>query len=131
METFFEDWWFGIFVALWCAYYWLFGMQRTSLLISRHSGIEWRGGGELVLPSWYPLTWVVILSYWGYMILLSVYWNWLHALGIAALGYGLMILLPIPHSSYKGIFRNRISQLRHLSQEQVSVLRQMLDRAPF
>jgi hypothetical protein len=54
MET-----WLSAFGVIWIANFALFGMQRATLLISRKAGIEWEGGGELLLPGWYPLTWVV------------------------------------------------------------------------
>lgn len=65
-----EGIWLVAFGLLWSVQFWLFGMQRATLLISRNAGIEWKGGGELLLPGWYPVTWLII-SASG-----ACYWLW-------------------------------------------------------
>lgn len=132
MEALSEETWLGAFAALWLIYFWLFGMQRASLLTSRNAGIEWRGGGELLLPSWYKITWLVMLIYWGLLIALAIYWDWRWAAGLGIGGFLLNSVLPIPYSIYKGIFKRRVDQLRNQhGYEAVRVLDEMLANSPF
>jgi len=106
-------------------------MQRATLLISRNAGVEWKGGGELLLPSWYPLTWFVILLRWGILLAMAVFWSWQFALAVAVVGAVLTTVLPIPYAAYKGIFRRRVHELT-LRNPIVGVqLEQMLERVPF
>jgi len=109
----------------------LFGMQRATLLISRKAGVEWRGGGELLLPSWYPVTWLIIIGKWVLLIAIAVFWDWRFALGLAIGGYVLSVVIPIPYGAYKGIFRRRVEQLMSQDPEVATQVQQMLDAASF
>jgi len=106
-------------------------MQRATLLISRKAGMEWRGGGELLLPGWYPVTWVVIIGKWSLLVAMAIFWDWRFALGLAIGGYLLSIVLPIPYAAYKGVFRKRVNQLMRQDPNVAMQLQQMLDEAPF
>lgn len=66
----------AVYVAVWIVEFGLFGMQRASLLISRSAGIEWRGGGELLLPPWFPLTWGAIASKWILLLAMAIKGRW-------------------------------------------------------
>jgi len=123
--------WFVAFGVLWAIKFVLFGMQRATLLISRKAGVKWKGGGELLLPSWYPITWVIIIGKWGLLIAMAIFWNWRFALGLAIGGYLLGIVVPIPYKAYKGVFRKRVNQLIHQDPTVAIQLQQMLDDAPF
>jgi len=114
------------FAVIWIINFALFGMQRATLLISRRAGIEWRGGGEILLPSWYPVTWAVIICKWGLLVAMAIFCNWRYALCLAIGGYFLSIVLPIPYSVYKGIFRKRVNQLMQQNPTMAMQLQRML-----
>ena len=85
----------------------------------------------MLLPSWYPLTWFVILLRWGILLAMAVFWSWQFALAVAVVGAVLTTVLPIPYAAYKGIFRRRVHELT-LRNPIVGVqLEQMLERVPF
>ncbi len=123
--------WLSAFAVVWIVHFALFGMQRATLLISRTAGIEWRGGGELLLPSWYPVTWLVIVGKWGLLVTMAIFWDWKFAVGLAVGGYVLSVVVPIPYQAYKGIFRRRVEELIRQDPEVGMELRQMLEGAPF
>jgi hypothetical protein len=123
--------WLVSFGIIWITEFVLFGMQRATLLISREAGIEWRGGGELLLPRWYPVTWVIRVCKWGLLLAMVVYWDWRYTLGLAIGGYFLSIVLPIPYRAYKGVFRKRVNQLMQQDSNVAIQLQKMLDEAPF
>lgn len=125
------EFWLVAFGVIWIVEFVLFGMQRATVLISRKAGIEWRGGGELLLPRWYPVTWVLIIAKWGLLIAMAIFWDWRYALGSAIGGYLLSVVLPIPYGAYKGTFRKRVNQLRRKDPYVAIQLQQMLDGAPF
>lgn len=123
--------WLIAFGLLWSVQFWLFGMQRATLLISRNAGIEWRGGGELLLPGWYPVTWIIIISKWALLLAMAILWTWKVALGLMVIGYILSISLPIQYSMYKGILKKRVDQIMQEDNELAQQLQDMLDSAPF
>lgn len=123
--------WLIAFGIVWLIHLVLFGMQRATLLISRNAGIEWRGGGELLLPSWYPVTWLVIVGKWGLLLAMVIFWDWKVALGLAIGGYIGTVVIPIPYGAYKRIFRRRVERLMHQDPMIATQLREMLDSAPF
>ena len=119
------------FAFAWIFEFVLFGMQRATLLISRNAGLEWRGGGELLLPSWFPLTWVVKIGKWGVLLSIAYIWDWKVALGLLIADIVLSAILPIPYAAYKGIFRKRVTSVTVENPELGSQLKQLLDSAPF
>lgn len=123
--------WLSAFAIIWIVHFALFGMQRATLLISRKAGIEWPGGGELLLPSWYPVTWLVIVAKWALLIAMAVFWSWKFALGLAIGGYVLSVVAPIPYRAYMGIFRRRVRELMRQDPEVARRLQDMLEGAPF
>lgn len=123
--------WLSAYAVIWVIHFSLFGMQRATLLISRSAGIEWRGGGELLLPGWYPVTWLVIVGQWTLLIAMAVFWNWKFALGFAIGGYVLSVVVPIPYRAYKGIFHRRVKELMRQDPEVATQLQEMLEGAPF
>ena len=126
-----ETAWLSVYAVVWIVHFALFGMQRAALLISRKAGIEWRGGGELLLPRWYPVTWLVIIGQWVLLIAMAIFWDWKFALGLAVGGYLLSVVVPIPYQAYKGIFRRRVKELESEDPEIATQLQQMLEGAPF
>ncbi len=123
--------WLSAFAVIWLIHFALFGMQRATLLVSRKAGIEWRGGGELLLPSWYRVTWLIIFGKWALLIAMAVFWDWTFALGLAIGGYVLSIVVPIPYQAYKAIFRRRVNDLMRQDPEVATQLQRMLEGAPF
>ena len=123
--------WLIAFGVLWFIHLALLGMQRATLLISRNAGVEWRGGGELLLPRWYPVTWIVIIGKWGLLLAMAILWDWKVALGLAIAGYIVSIVIPIPYRAYKEIFRRRVDQLMQQDPTLASQLREILESAPF
>ncbi len=123
--------WLIAFGLVWLVHFALFGMQRTTLLISRNAGVEWKGGGELLLPRWYPVTWLVIVGKWGLLLAMAILWDWKIALGLAIGGYIVSVVVPIPYRAYKGVLRRRVNQLRRQDPMVASQLEGMLDSAPF
>ena len=123
--------WIVTFFIIWIVEFILFGMQRATLLISRNAGIEWRGGGELLLPRWHQITWLIKISKWALLIVMAIYLDWKYALGLTIGGFILSTLLPIPYSKYKGIFRKRVKQLMVQESNLAIQLERMLNNAPF
>ena len=123
--------WVLSYAGVWVVYFLLFGMQRATLLISRNAGFEWRGGGELLLPTWYPVTWLAIIAHWGLLGAMVFFWDWRYALGVGFAGYVLSVVLPIPYSMYMPIFRNRANQISEVDRDIGGALKAMLDDAPF
>ena len=126
-----EATWLSAYVVVWIIHFALFGMQRATLLNSRNAGIEWRGGGKLLLPRWYPVTWLVIIGQWALLIAMAVFWDWKIALGLAIGGYVLSVVVPIPYQVYKGIFRRRVKELMRQDPQVATQLLQMLEGTPF
>ncbi len=124
--------WLIAYGFTWLVEFALFGMQRATLLISRRAGIHWKGGGQLLLPSWYPATWIAIIGKWGILLAMAILLDWKIALGLAIVGYILGVVIPIPYSLYKGIFRKRaVYYFLHKDRIIGQRLLNMLDNAPF
>jgi len=123
--------WLAPFGVIYSVEFVLYGMQRASLLISRNAGFQWRGGGELLLPGWYPITWLFILGKWGLLLAMAILWNWKVALGLAVASFIGSVVIPIPYGLYKGVFQRRVDQLMFLDPMVATQLREMLDKASF
>lgn len=102
--------WIIAYGAIWIIYFWLFGLQRTTLKISRINQIEWRGRGEALLPKWYPITWLITIGKWLLILAMAIFGDWRYALGLAIIGWVLSIIVPIPYSFYKKILQKRIDK---------------------
>lgn len=123
--------WLIAFGLIWVVEFALFGMQRATLLISRNAGVKWRGSGELLLPSWYPITWLVIIGKWGLLVAIAIFWDWRFALGLAIGDFIVSSVVPIPYGAYKKIFQRRVNQLMLQDHIFASQLQKMLDSSPF
>jgi hypothetical protein len=101
-----------LFIITWLVEFYLFGMQRASLKISRQNEVDWKGLGEQLLPKWYPITWLVRITKYILIVAISIYLSWKLALTLLFLSYILTITLPIPYRFlYKNVFRARVSQI--------------------
>lgn len=104
--------WIIAYGVIWVIHFWLFGLQRITLKISRKNEVEWRGCGEHLLPKWYPITWLVIIGQWLLILAMAIFADWRYALGLAIIGYVLSTIVPIPYTSYKRILQKRIYKER-------------------
>lgn len=129
METY--GYWLLGFAIVWPLEFLLFGMQRATLLISRNVDMEWRGGGEFLLPSWYPLTWLVRIGKWALLLSIAYVWDWRVALGLLIVDVILSSVLPIPYRAYRGVFEKKVRSVTAEEPEKGRLLKLLLDSAPF
>jgi hypothetical protein len=107
-------------------------MQRASLMISRHNNVEWRGVGEQLLPSWYPLTWIVRIAKYGLLIAILIVLDWKLALGLWVITFILSAIIPIPYKLlYKKTFRKKVEKIKSIDQKAGQVFTEMLDNTGF
>jgi hypothetical protein len=110
--------------------FFLFGMQRAALLISRDAGYKWEHSGKLILPSWFSICWPCIIGKWVLLLAMSIIWSWKIALGLVISNYILAAVIPIPYDLYKRIFLKRINQLKLQDPVIGMQLTEMMKKAP-
>jgi len=88
-----------------------FGMQRATLLMSREADVPAKIGA-LLLPSWFPIVWLVRICKWGILITIVFLWSWSVAIGLLVANVILSSILPIPYGIYIPFFRERILQVK-------------------
>jgi len=88
-----------------------FGMQRATLRISRVAGSPPRFGA-LLLPSWFPIVWLVRLIKWAVLFYIAFTWSWVIAGGLLFANIILLAILPIPYSVYFPLFHSRINKIK-------------------
>jgi len=104
----------------------VFGMQRATLIMSREAGVAPQIGA-LVLPSWFPIVWLVRLVKWAILCYIAFTWSWAVAGGLLAADFVLSAILPIPYSVYVSAFRSRINEIKVSDAETGNALEQMLN----
>jgi hypothetical protein len=114
------------FVALSVAEFALFGMQRTTLRMSKEADVPSRVGA-LLLPRWFPAVWIVTIGKWASLIAIGYSWNWLIAGGLVGAGILLSAVLPIPYRAYVPGFRKRIARIREKDGQAAATLEAMLN----
>lgn len=120
------------FIISWIIEFYLFGMQRASLRISRHNNVEWRGIGEQLLPNWYPLTWFVRIAKYGLLVAILIVIDWKLAVGLLVIGFILSTIIPIPYRPlYKKTFRKKVEKIKSIDQEAGQLFTEMLDNTDF
>ncbi|MBU0560297.1 MAG: hypothetical protein KJ799_14780 [Bacteroidetes bacterium] len=120
------------FIILWIIEFYLFGMQRASLRISRHNNVEWKGIGEQLLPNWYPLTWIVIIAKYGLLVAILIVIDWKLAIGLLVISFILSTIIPIPYRVlYKNTFRKKVEKIKSIDQEAGQLFTEMLDNTDF
>lgn len=120
------------FIISWIIEFYLFGMQRASLRISRHNNVEWKGIGEQLLPNWYPLTWIVRISKYGLLVAILIVLDWKLAIGLLVIGFILSTIIPIPYRPlYKKTFRKKVEKIKSIDQEAGQLYTEMLDNTDF
>ena len=118
------------YVCLFILNFLAFGMQRTTLLISRELGVEPAIAG-LLLPKWFPLVWLIILTKWGVLLFIAMYLSFWFALALGIITFVLSIYLPIPWWKYIPFYRRRIEQLRIVDEKVGQELEAMLGASRF
>jgi ABC-type multidrug transport system fused ATPase/permease subunit len=120
------------FYIIWIVEFYLFGMQRASLRISRHNNVEWRGIGEQLLPNWYPITWIIRLAKYGLLVAILFVIQWKLALGLLVISFILATIIPIPYRLlYKKTFRKKVEKIKSIDQEAGQFFTEMLDNTDF
>ena len=120
------------FIITWIIEFYLFGMQRASLRISRHNNVEWRGIGEQLLPNWYPLTWIVRIAKYGLLVAILIVIDWKLAIGILIISFILSTIIPIPYRLlYKNTFRKKVEKIKSIDQEAGQLFTEMLNNTDF
>jgi hypothetical protein len=121
-----------VFVIIWLIEFYLFGMQRASLLISRQNNVEWRGVGEYLLPNWYPVTWLIRILKYGLLIAILIIINWKWAFGLLCLSFIILTITPIPYRFfYKKTFRNKANKIINIDYEAGTFMKEMLEKSGF
>ena len=120
------------FIISWIIEFYLFGMQRASLRISRHNNVEWKGIGEQLLPNWYPLTWIVRIAKYGLLVAILIVLDWKLAIGLLVIGFILSTIIPIPYRPlYRKTFRKKVEKIKSIDQETGQLFTDMLDNTDF
>jgi|GEM_PF-1291443 ABC-type multidrug transport system fused ATPase/permease subunit len=120
------------FIISWIIEFYLFGMQRASLLISRQNNVEWRGIGEQLLPDWYRLTWIVIIANYVLLVAILIVINWKLAIGLLVISFILSTIIPIPFRPlYKKTFRKKVEKIKSTNHEAGQFFSKMLDNTGF
>ncbi len=120
------------FAISWIIEFYLFGMQRASLRISRHNNVEWRGIGAQLLPNWYPLTWIVRIAKYGLLVTILIVIDWKLAIGLFVISFVLSIIIPIPYRPlYKSTFRKKVEKIKSIDPEAGQAFTEMLDNTDF
>jgi hypothetical protein len=103
-----------------------FGMQRATLIISREADVPARIG-EALLPSWFPVIWLVFICKWGLLAAVAFTWSWGIAIGLGVLDLILSAILPIPYRAYIPFFRKRVLQIKQRDMAAGLALEDMLN----
>lgn len=120
------------FTISWIIEFYLFGMQRASLIISRYNNVEWKGIGEQLLPNWYPLIWIVRIAKYGLLVAILIVIDWKLAIGLLVISFILSTIIPIPYRLlYKKIFRKKVEKIKSINQEAGQLFTEMLDNTNF
>jgi hypothetical protein len=120
------------FTIVWAIEFYLFGMQRASLRISRHNNVEWKGIGEQLLPNWYPLTWIVRITKYGLLGAILILLGWKLAAGLLVIDFVLSLIIPIPYRLlYKRTFRKKVEKIKSIDEEAGQLFTEMLDNTDF
>ena len=75
------------------------GMRRATLLMSREADVPAKIGA-ILLPSWFPIVWLVRICKWGILITIVFLWSWSVAIGLLVANVILSSILPIPYGIY-------------------------------
>lgn len=107
-----------------------FMMQRSSLEISRASGVDPRDG-RLMLPTWYSLLWPARAMKWGAALAMIVTGHWVVALVLLVVAFFAAVVVPIPHRHFIDLFRRKVvGELKQGGDEVIfQMLSEVLNRA--
>lgn len=120
------------YFTIWLMEFYLFGMQRASLKISRYNNVSWKGIGEQLLPTWYPLTWIVRITKYSLIIWILIFIDWKWAVGLLFIGFIISSIIPIPYRFlYKKIFRNKVEKIKCVDISSGNAFDEMLNNTGF
>ena len=120
------------FLAVWLFEFYLFGMQRASLLIARTSNMDWKSVGVHLLPTWYPVTWLVRIAKWGLLVAIFIFAGWKLGLVCLVAGFVLSAVIPIPYRMlYSGVFKRSVQRISKQDSEAGDLYRSMLHNSDF
>lgn len=106
---------FGI---IWLIEFYLFGMQRALLLISRYNNIKISEISQYLLPKWYNVILLVKLLKYGLLIIILVKFNWILSVSLLTISFILKTILPIPYNLlYKRFFRKKAEKIKSIDNE--------------
>jgi hypothetical protein len=114
------------YLSLTLAMFAAFGMQRTSLLLSREANVSKKVTAEL-MPLWFPVVWLPRVAKWALLGYIAISWGWWPAFGLLCTEIVLALRLPIPYRLYVPAFRRRIEQIRKTDPELAYSLEAILD----
>ena len=120
----------SIFVVCFMLEFVAFGMQRATLLISREAEMSPQIG-KMLLPSWFPIVWIVRICKWSVLIAIAFTWSWGIAIGLLVADVILSSILPIPYSIFIPSFHKRIAQIKQSNVNAGNALETILNGSQF
>lgn len=110
--------------------FYLFGMQRGSLKISRQNAIPWRGFGEVFLPKWFfSAVWISRIVKYGVLIFILISYGWKFGLILFGAVFLFSIILPIPYKLfYYKIYKKSITENKLLNDSDKEIFLDMLQK---
>lgn len=103
-------------------------MQRTTLLLSRESRTP-KEVASLLLPSWFPAVWLLLMAKWLVLLLIGMKLSWWAAALLLVVDFAGSVFLPIPDRLYVNIFRRRFQTEVAKNPFAAIQLRMMLDNS--
>ncbi|MFN7172178.1 MAG: hypothetical protein ACK4P3_05270 [Fimbriimonadaceae bacterium] len=88
-----------------------FGMQRTTLLLSRQLGVS-SETTAILLPAWYKLSLIPIIARWALLVAIAIWASWWLAIGLAVFAFVVFdTIAPIPFTLYMRYFKKRFDAI--------------------
>jgi hypothetical protein len=84
----------------------LFGMQRTTLLLSHELGVS-KETTAILLPGGYKLSLIPISAKWALLVAIAIEASWWLAIGLAVFALAFRVVAPIPYTLYMRYFKKR------------------------
>ena len=99
-----------LFLSVFLAEFWSFGMQRAILLLSRAGNIPYEHA-KMLLPPWYPAVWIIRIVKWLILIAIGFSWSWFVAAGFLIFDIIFSALVPISYHKYFDTFRKNLPEI--------------------
>lgn len=95
------------FVVVWLIEFYLFGLQRATLLIIRTNNADYSKYSSLMLPEWYFITWIFRIGKYILLLFIAIN-NWKLGIGLFVGQFIASVIIPIPYKFfYTRILLNR------------------------